>query len=146
MRPPESASVGERLKSVREAMRLEQRAFVERLNAVSRALFGRGGPTFDQGRVSRLETNKQRASLEDIAVYATIDPKRRGKLKLAWNETHDVTMVEPLDTAIPTDEDERRTPAKQATPEREEGGKAWAARRRKDKAAPKKGGRNNEVA
>lgn len=91
-RKPVPGSVGSRLREVREATRLTVEAFVDRLNTLSTALFGAAGPAFQQGRISKLELGSQRASLEDIAIYAAIDPKHRGKLWLAWDETKDVTM------------------------------------------------------
>lgn len=95
VRAPVPGSVGERLRDVREATRLKIEDFVPALNRVSRDLFGDAGPAFNGGRVSKLELGVQRASLDDIAVYAAIDPKRRGKLRLAWNETVDRSMAQP---------------------------------------------------
>jgi hypothetical protein len=67
VRGPVPGSVGERLREVRGPRRLED--FVPELNAASRAL-GEEGPIFSQSRVSKLELGAQRASLDDIAVYA----------------------------------------------------------------------------
>jgi hypothetical protein len=92
VRGPVPGSVGERLREVRGPRRLED--FVPELNAASRAL-GEEGPIFSQSRVSKLELGAQRASLDDIAIYALLDPKRRGKLWLAWNEAEDSAMARP---------------------------------------------------
>ena len=91
MRADEDA-LRRRLVAIREALRLSQAELVSQLNAVSRALYGDQGPVFNQGRVSKLEVGTQRASLDDVAIYALLDPERRGKLWLAWHERQDRAM------------------------------------------------------
>lgn len=88
-------SVGARLRDVRESTKLRLEDFVPALNARARELLGDAAPTFNGGRVSKLELGVQRASLDDIAVYAAIDPQRRGKLWLAWDEAVDSAITRP---------------------------------------------------
>lgn len=95
------AGVAARFVSVREALRLSQAELVDRLNAASRTLFGDDGPLFNQGRVSKLELGVQRASLDDIAIYASLDPRQRGKLWLAWNERAERVAARPTPALTP---------------------------------------------
>jgi hypothetical protein len=81
-----------RLIEVRAATALTQTSFADRLNEASRALYGEHGPRYRQGNVTKLETGAQYASLADVAVYAMVDPKRRGKLWLGWDESDDASM------------------------------------------------------
>jgi transcriptional regulator with XRE-family HTH domain len=78
-----------RLKAIREATGLTQLQFLERLNSVAKKL---GTRPYVQSLLSRLENGLQVPSFDDITVYATVDPKARGKLWLAWNETEDATL------------------------------------------------------
>lgn len=95
VRAPVPGSVGERLRLVREATKLRLEDFVSQLNRESSRRFGAAGPTFNGGRVSKLELGVQRAALDDIAVYAALDPLRRGKLWLGFNEWSDSAVVAP---------------------------------------------------
>lgn len=85
-------SVGARLRAVREATGKKQQDFVPLLDAAAADLYGSGELTYSQSALSRLETGGQTATLEDIAVFARVDPKRRGKLWVAWGETEDAEL------------------------------------------------------
>jgi transcriptional regulator with XRE-family HTH domain len=89
------ASIGDRLKAVREATALLQKDFVARLNDVVAELYGDRAVKFDAPRVSKLENGRQEPTFADIAVYAMVDPLRRGKLWLAWEEEVDSAMAAP---------------------------------------------------
>jgi transcriptional regulator with XRE-family HTH domain len=90
-----STTVGERFRAVRDASGLLQRDFVARLNEASIARFGTAGPRYDPSRVSRLENDRQVATLEDVAIYADVDPLHRGKLWVGWCEAVDATLRVP---------------------------------------------------
>lgn len=79
----------ERLRSIREASGLTQVQFLERLN---RATAAAGMRPYVQSVLSRLENGGQQATVDDIAVFAAVDPKGRGKLWLAWGEKDDPTL------------------------------------------------------
>lgn len=78
-----------RLKLVREATGLTQLQFLPRLNAVAAKLHVR---EYSQSTLSKLETGTQEPSFDDVAVFAAVDPERRGKLWLAWNEREDSAL------------------------------------------------------
>lgn len=58
---------------------------------------------YSSSKLSLLETNKQRADLDDIAVIAAVDPLQRGKAWLAGWTQADVPPVRevPLDMVEP---------------------------------------------
>lgn len=132
--PPEP--VGQRLRQVRLDARMTQVEWSERLNGVARALLGADAPRYRQGLVTKLETGMQAPSFDDIAVYATADPKRRGKLWLVWAETVDATLRPAGDARFTTGE--------MAPVEIDYGEDAHEAAQRAGEtkpAAPRKGGR-----
>lgn len=92
VKPPE-ALISDRLRAIREATQLLQKDFVARLNAAVAELYGDGAVMFDAPRVSKLENGRQEATLADIAVYAAVDPLRRGKLWIGWGDSVDSAMV-----------------------------------------------------
>lgn len=85
----------ERLRAVREATGLKQQDFAAAAERAARSLLGDDAPRYTQTRVSDLERGGRYVALEDIAVYASLDPDRRGKLWLAWNELQDASMAGP---------------------------------------------------
>lgn len=78
-----------RIRAVREATGLTQQAFLYQLNAASARVLGDGVREYSQSTLSKLESGAQEAAFEDITVFAAVDPKRRGKLWLAWGEEVD---------------------------------------------------------
>jgi transcriptional regulator with XRE-family HTH domain len=78
-----------RLRAVREATGLTQLQFLPLLNEAAARL---GVRAYAQSTLSRLETGLQEATFDDVAVFASVDPERRGKLWLAWNEQTDSTL------------------------------------------------------
>lgn len=95
MAEPDESAIGGRMLLVREATDLLQKEFVARLNEASLTLYGRRGPRYDPPRVSKLENGRQEPTLADVAIYAAVDPRRRGKLWLAWNESADSALAAP---------------------------------------------------
>lgn len=130
------SEIGDRFKSVREATGLLQRDFVALLNDAAKALYGARAPRFDAPRVSKLENGRQEASIMDVAIYATVDPLRRGKLWVGWSET--------ADSALGVAPDPRFTTGEMAPVEVDYGEDAHEAAQRAGEtkpAAPRKGGR-----
>lgn len=81
---------------IRKDTGLTQELFVTRLNDAARQLYGDEGKRYRQDTLSKIErAHGQAPTFEDVAVWAAVDPKRRGKLWLAWNETIDNTMAQP---------------------------------------------------
>lgn len=80
----------QRLKAVREAAGVTQLQFLARLNAAAESL---GKRTYAQSQLSRLENGLQEPTFDDVAVFALVDPERRGKLWLAWGETTDSAQL-----------------------------------------------------
>jgi transcriptional regulator with XRE-family HTH domain len=78
-----------RLRAVREATGETQVVFLPRLNREAAA---RGVREYSQSTLSKLESGTQAATFDDIAVFAGVDPKGRGKLWLAWGEAEDATV------------------------------------------------------
>jgi transcriptional regulator with XRE-family HTH domain len=76
------ATVGERVRQIREARGEKQPEFATALNAAAVRL----GITarYDGTTVSKLETGMRRATLEDIELIAAIDPGDRGRDWLGW--------------------------------------------------------------
>ena len=85
-----------RIKAVREALGLTQEALLPVLNDAAQRL---GVRVFKQSSLSKIEGGPQAVSFDDVAVYAAVDPKRRGKLWLAWGEKADATMAATPDDA-----------------------------------------------
>lgn len=83
---PSSDPLAQRLIAVREATGLVQVDFVKELNRANRKLFGGGARMYTQSTLSKLEIGWQEPSLDDVAVYAAIDPLKRGKLWVGWGE------------------------------------------------------------
>lgn len=83
---PSTDPLAARLVAIREATGLRQTDFVVQLNRVARGLYGRGVRRYRQPTVSNLECGHQAVSLMDVAVYAAMDPKKRGKLWVGWGE------------------------------------------------------------
>jgi transcriptional regulator with XRE-family HTH domain len=101
-----------RLRAVREATGLTQLQFLAKLNAAAERL---GTRAYVQSLLSRLENGLQVPSFDDIAVYASIDPERRGKLWLAWGEAEDATLkARPGARDIPIEAMERVSSKKPA--------------------------------
>lgn len=86
------SGISDRLKAVREATGLTQLRFLPRLNHVAVAL---GVREYSQSTLSKLESGAQAASFDDVAVFAAVDPKRRGRLWLAWGEERAEQTAEP---------------------------------------------------
>lgn len=84
-----------RLKAVREATGLKQQDFAAAADRGARALFGGEAPRYTQTRVSDLERGGRYVALEDIAVYASLDPLHRGKLWLGWGESAAARASDP---------------------------------------------------
>jgi hypothetical protein len=92
---PEKSSVQDRLKSIREATAgaPTQGAFAAVLQHKAERLFGEEVEhRYAQTLVNRLENGGQPPTLQDIAVYAALDPRNRGKLWLAWGEAVDSSI------------------------------------------------------
>lgn len=84
-----------RMKQVRDEARMTQEVFCAELNRASAALFGDEGPRYRQGVLSKIETGMQAPTFDDIEVWAAVDPRRRGKLWLAWEEDVDSALEVP---------------------------------------------------
>jgi transcriptional regulator with XRE-family HTH domain len=76
----------ERCKDVRSATGLKQADFAARLDQAAKRLHGEKAIRYDQPLVSILENGGRSMTLEDVAVYAAVDPLRRGKLWMGWGE------------------------------------------------------------
>lgn len=72
------AEIGARIREIREALGLQQDEM--------RALLERHGLHVSKTAYSRYETGGARATYEDIAVFACVDPRKRGRLWLAWGD------------------------------------------------------------
>jgi hypothetical protein len=94
------ADIRFRFKQVRVAARLTQPELVPRLQAAAVQLYGAQAPRYTQTRISDIERDARRIRLEDVAVYAAVDPLRRGKLWLGWNERTDSALL-PLAPTLP---------------------------------------------
>lgn len=79
----------ERLKQVRADLGLTQLEFLPVLNAAAARA---GVASYTQSKLSKLESGSQAADFDDVAAFAAADPKRRGKLWLAWGEETDSTL------------------------------------------------------
>lgn len=79
---------GDRVKAVRESLRLKQPDFAAMLTDEARRQ-GRSWLRYDVSMVSRLENGSRDLSIDDTAIIAGIDPERRGKLWLGWEEKDD---------------------------------------------------------
>lgn len=44
----------------------------------------KGAVTYDSAKIARLESGERRASIDDVAVIASVDPEKRGREWLAW--------------------------------------------------------------
>lgn len=88
-----------RMKRVRTEAGWTQEAFVARLNAAAQQLYGDTAKHYRQDTLSKLEKpNGQTPTFDDVAVWAAVDPLRRGKLWLAWDEARDAaTRPETLE-------------------------------------------------
>lgn len=64
---------------------LSQRDMAERMAEAAKAL-GLDGVRYDSSVVARIESGARRLTLDDVAVIAAVDPKRRGRAWLAWGE------------------------------------------------------------
>lgn len=83
-----------RMLQIRKDAGLTQEAFVERLNAAARQLYGDDGRRYRQDTLSKIEKpNGQAPTFDDVAIWAAVDPKRRGKLWLGWDEAVDSALV-----------------------------------------------------
>jgi hypothetical protein len=65
---------------------------------------------FSPSLVNRLENAGQPPTLQDIAIYAAVDPHRRGKLWAGWGEREDSSMLQErgasvIRPALPTNEE-----------------------------------------
>ena len=94
-------SLGDRVFEVRKALGdkrkpLSQEAFAALLTERGEKVYY--GPDF-----SNVERNKKPLTLEDVAVIASVDPERRGKLWLGWGEAQDGTMAESVPRLRPGD-------------------------------------------
>ena len=86
------ADLPARLRAVREAHEMTQLQFLPLLN---REAARRGVREYSQSTLSRLESGRQEATFDDVAVFAALDPQHRGKLWLGWGETTDLTLRQP---------------------------------------------------
>lgn len=75
------AKIAARIIQVREAAGMDQRAFVDALNAAARGI---GLPAiYDIVKVSKIENSKRDVSLDDAILVADVDPHRRSVRWLA---------------------------------------------------------------
>lgn len=67
---------GDRVKAIREELKLKQELFADRLNEAAEGL----GlpPIYHTSKVSKMETGNRGVSLDDAYAVAAIDPQRRG--------------------------------------------------------------------
>lgn len=86
--------MAQRLRMIREAAGLTQLQFLPKLNAASRAVLGEGEREYSQSTLSKLESGAQEPIFDDVAVFAWVDPLKRGKLWLAWGESRDSATAE----------------------------------------------------
>lgn len=120
---PNRQPVRERLRAVRESTGLTQLVFAAKLDALAQARLGAEARRYVPATISKLETGAQAADFDDVELFALMDPERRGKLWLAWNERRDATLAETLEevskrTGIPVagrHPPAFPTPAKKAT-------------------------------
>lgn len=78
----EGQTVGERIYLIREA--LGTRRDPMPLEKFAELVAERTGVTYDKSMLSRMETGDRKVSLDDVAVLAQVDPKKRGREWLAW--------------------------------------------------------------
>lgn len=86
--------IGARCKEVRLATGLKQADFAGLLSRAAKQLHGGAATGYDQPLVSLIENGGRDITLEDVAVYAAVDPMRRGKLWLGWGESRDPATAE----------------------------------------------------
>lgn len=77
--PLTPSEVGARLKSVRVALGLSQLEFIA-------LLWEKLGYELRQSELSRIESGKQAATLEDFTAFAAVDPLQRGRAWLAFED------------------------------------------------------------
>lgn len=94
MMSPSDDEIRARMRQIREDTGLTQELFVGRLNATADALFGAGVKRYRQDTLSKIE-NRQSPTFVDVAVWSSLDPKRRGKVWLAWGEDADSALAAP---------------------------------------------------
>lgn len=82
-----SDDVPARLRAIREATGMTQKQF--------RAALARAGLTRTQGQISSLENGGKKASLDELAAYAVVDPLKRGRLWVAWGDAPRPSGVVP---------------------------------------------------
>ena len=132
MADDESEARGDRLRSVRDAVgeaaraTLSQGDFAVELQRVAIELFGTKNVEhkYGQSLVNRLEKGKQPPTLQDIDVYATIDPKKRPREWFAWGDRTvlDLSHAKPVSEAAQkraeaiTERGSTRAPAKAKRP------------------------------
>lgn len=99
MTPDPQGRVAARLREVREAHvgadgnPMFQADFARLLHTRAQRMFGEHlEHKYSPSLVNRLENGIQPPTLQDVAVYAAVDPSHRGKLWLAWGETQDTSM------------------------------------------------------
>lgn len=92
--------VRERMLAIREERKDRQGDFAARLNQAAESL---GVPTrYTQDMVSKMENGGRTIFIEDVAVLALVDPRRRGKLWLGWGEERDSSLATARRVAEPT--------------------------------------------
>ena len=119
-----------RLLAVREALRMTQAQFLGPLNKEAAA---RGVRAYSQSTLSKLEGGGQAVTLDDIAVFAAVDPLKRGKLWLGWGEER--SAEKPLATGTLSDQHV------QAVRKKRDGGAGGSPERRAAGDRPRRGGR-----
>lgn len=84
---------GTRARLIREATGLQQAPFAQLLSTAA----ARIGVVerYIASKVSKIETESRTMTLDDVTVLASVDPERRGKLWLGWDECEDSTMYAP---------------------------------------------------
>ncbi len=97
------ATVGDRVREIREALDQKQPKFAQTLTAAAKRLGI--DATYDNTQVSKMEVGRREVTLNDAAVIASVDPSKRGKAWLAWGERAEV--VEPK--ISPAQDDPRTT-------------------------------------
>lgn len=103
-----------RLLAIREERKERQGDFAAKLTEAAERLGLE--LRYTQDMVSKMENGGRTIFIEDVAVVASIDPQRRGKLWLAWNETVDPTMPSAMPPIARGFQDRKQRGAKTRRP------------------------------
>lgn len=99
VRATDRERIAQRFREVREAAvdrrgeSINQKLFADLLQQQGERMFGADlQHKYVASLVQRLETGSQEPTLQDVAIYATMDRAGRGKLWLGWGEVADSAL------------------------------------------------------